>query len=411
MKLTIAAGGAASVAFMWLVACATNEDASAVDAKDASQVPALDAGADGDGAEVDASDGGLPCTPERLCPSGTLFDTSAPGGGLDLRVRIHSIRGRSASDVWAVGAAGTAAHFDGTAWSRTETGAAESLSAIWLRASGELAVASFSSMYSKGIDFMLPDGGAATTSSWTRVSALMVSPDVFPGMLTSAWAPPEAEWLWGTNLNSDTTTYSSIPDDSLPHYNGMWRARVFAVSGVDAHALEVSAVFAPGTCQYTGCMRMLGIHGSSADDLWAVGTRGALFHITGAQGETPTPTAFDSQTLATLEGVWVGSPTDAWAVGGQGTIRHYTGGAFSWDVVDGVPTTEDLHAVWGTSPSDVWAVGDGATVLHYDGASWSRLEVVGLELRRPDLFTVWSPAPGHVWIGGDGVILSLGGQP
>jgi hypothetical protein len=142
-----------------------------------------------------------------------------------------------------------------------------------------------------------------------------------------------------------------------------------------------------------------------------VGVRGAAFHVTGAQSETPTITAFDSQTWAALEGVWAASATDVWAVGGAGTIRHYTGDAVSLDVVDDVPTTEDLHGVWGSSSSDVWAVGDAATVLHYDGATWSRVEIRGLGERKPSLFTVWSPAPGHVWVGGEGVILSLGGKP
>jgi len=160
-----------------------------------------------------------------------------------------------------------------------------------------------------------------------------------------------------------------------------------------------------------GCGVMQSIHGSSPDELWAVGRRGATFHVTGAQSETPTITAFDSRTVAELDGVWAASPTDAWAVGGAGTIRHYTGGAVSWDVVDDVPTDEDLHAVWGTSSADVWAVGDGPTVLHYDGATWSRVEVAGLGQRRPNLFSVWTASPGHVWIGGDGVILSLGGKP
>jgi len=398
----VVALGALAVGTFFFLACASDEDLSLAAPDNESRVPGLDGGADADATPTEAGHEDEPCVPDALCPFGP-FDPSTPGGALDLRTRIQVIRGRSATDVWAIGAHGAVAHFDGTSWSRSETGALESFQAIWLRDASELAVASGDVMYSRDAGLDGPDGGVPSPGGWLRTIPPTIAPElsgfVFRRIVTSAWASPSAEWLWGTTLLADPTAAGA--DD-----NGLWRARI----APEARTLELAPALPPGTCALIGCSQMLGIHGSSADDLWAVGVRGAAVHVTDAQSETATAVAFDSQTWAALEGVWAASATDVWAVGGAGTIRHYTGGPVSLDVVDGVPTTEDLHGVWGTSSSDVWAVGSAATVLHYDGAAWSRVEIRGLGQRVPNLFTVWSPAPGHVWIGGEGVILSLGGK-
>jgi len=396
------AGLAALTTAAWLAACASDEDATFEPRNDDTRVPDVDGGADaeadGDAARITEE----PCLPETLCPLGP-FEPGTTGGALDLRTRIHRIIGRSANDVWAVGAAGAIAHFDGTKWSRTESGAIESFTALWLRSQGELALAKMAVVYARNAGVDGVDGGAPSAAGWLRTSPVVPSSltaGVATGAVTSAWAPSDAAWLWGTTVVPEVP---SVPTTQ----NGLWRAKITP----ETRTLELAPVLPAGACRLMGCLQLLDIHGSSADDLWAVGVRGATFHITDAQSETPSIIGFDSQTWAGLDGVWAATANDAWAVGGNGTIRHYTGGAFAWDVVDGVPTTEDLHAVWGSSSSDIWAVGDAATVLHYDGKAWSRMEVRGLGMRRPDLYTVWSPAPGRVWIGGDGVILSLGGKP
>lgn len=399
---SVAAVGALSVLFAaaWLVACASDEETSPASPDTDTPLPGADGGGpDGDGAARDGAQA-EPCLPDALCPNGP-FDPSIPGGPLDLRTRVNAIRGRGASDVWAVGARGAIAHFDGTTWSRSESGAAESLTGLWLRDSGEVAVATLTAVFGRNVALDGPDGGAPSPGGWMRTKAPQIPPAMAAStaFATSAWAAPGAEWLWGTTIENTAASGGQTQ-------NGLWRARIVP----ETRSLEIGAVLPPKTCALMGCMQMTGIHGSSADDLWAVGLKGATFHVTGAQSATPSVVAFDSQTWAGLDGVWAASATEAWSAGGAGTLRHYTGGAVSWDVVD-VPATEDLHAVWGTSSSDVWAVGDAACVLHYDGAASSRVKVTGLGDRRPDLFTVWSPGPGHLWIGGDGVILSLGGKP
>lgn len=392
--------GASSVGV--LVACASDETSPPADPEGpGTALPGVDAGLEA--SPEDATAGVDPCVPGTLCPNG-LFDPKRPGGGLDTRTRINVVRGRSPSDVWIAGARGAVAHFDGTSWKKLDTGTVESLNALWLRGSSEIAIASVASVFTRGLD--AEDGGAdaappspPSAGGWTDRGTPVGPPQlsVAGKLLTSSWTAPGAEWLWCTAMET-------LAD---PAVSGLWRLRV----DPSTNGLEIRNAVPRSTCNFLPCKKMMSVHGSSADDLWAVGTTGATFRITNAQGETPSVRAYDSQTWAGLSGVWTASETEAWAVGGAGVIRHYTGQSTSWDVVANVPTTEDLTAVWGSSASDVWAVGMRGVVLHYDGKGWSLVKVTGLGARTPDLHAVWTPEPGHVWIGGEGVLLSLGGEP
>jgi len=331
------------------------------------------------------------CQTDVLCPSGP-FEAGTAGGPLDVRTQINVIRGRSATDVWAAGALGALAHFDGTSWSRSETGTAESMRAVWLRDSDEVAFGRPESLFTRGID--VPDAGASA-GGWTHQEPALANEYKTlraRTMFESAWGAPGAEWLWlGTRFQ--TGALSPI---------GLWRLRRSPAGQFELAVGVRSAVLNE---------QITSIHGSSPDVLWAVGLEGVTVRVSGAQGDAPTVEVFNSQTWNALSGVWAASATDAWAVGSAGTIRHYEGDASTWSVVADVPTTANLNAVWGSSPTDVWAVGDGAVVLHFDGARWSRVKIAGLGPRRPSLHTVWMPGPGHVWIGGHGIVLSLGGNP
>ncbi|MBN9167298.1 MAG: hypothetical protein BGO98_14070 [Myxococcales bacterium 68-20] len=336
------------------------------------------------------------CSSDVLCPNSPFDSNNAGDGGLSILTQINVIRGRSASDVWAAGAVGSLAHFDGTSWAPSDSGTKESLKALWLRDSSEVTFGSPDNVYIRGP--AVEDAGAPSVGDWNAHAPSSMPWEYSPGTTTfvSAWAGPGAEWLW-------CATTAVYPGTGT---SGLWRLRL-PPSGLP----EIGNVVPDGVCTHLPCGQMLSIHGASVNALWAVGMTGATIRITGADGDTPTMKAFDSQTWNALHGVWSVSETEAWSVGARGTIRHYTGDPVRWDVVTNAPTDVDLHAVWGSSPSDVWAVGDEAVVLHYDGATWSRVKIAGLNARRPKLTTVWMPAPGHVWIGGVGVILSLGGKP
>lgn len=393
LRVVLAAIAACSASMAALAACASDETMPFTEPDAAaSVVPAPDAGLDVSLDDADTD----PCTPDALCPNGP-FDPNTPGGGLDLGTRITVIRGRSASDVWAAGARGAVVHFDGTSWTGSDTGTQETMNGLWLRESEEVALSSLASVYSRGLE---AQDAAPSAGGWAHEHPPGPSQLSRPRQLGSCWTATSAEWLWCASVETE-------PYNAADHVNGLWRIHV----APSTRTLAIENAVPLGTCDVLPCRYMTSVHGASADDLWAVGFTGAAVHVSGAQSATPSITAFDSHTLAGLNGVWAASGTEAWAVGGAGTVCHYEDKPPSWSVVSGVPATETLRAVWGTSSADVWAVGDGAVVLHFDGKSWSRVKVAGLGARRPNLFAVWTPAPGHVWVGGEGVLLSLGGKP
>lgn len=343
------------------------------------------------------------CSADTLCPNG-LFDSNPHGSGYDPRVTVNLIRGRSPTDVWAVGSTGSIARFDGTSWTRLDLGKNETVRGLWLRDSDEVALVSWWSTYLRGV--AVPDAGAVPSANgWTFTRPLLspalpelVRLNLIDAVFTYAWSGPGSSSLWCTS--------AAKPNDGLNGFTGLWRIRQLPSNELELHAAVPGPV-----CRDNGCMQMKSVHGASADDLWAVGEVGTAVRILDADGDTPSVKPANTQTSNALNGVWVASTSDAWAVGANGTIRHYTGDPVLWDVVSDVPTQGVLRAVWGSSSTDIWAVGDAGVVLHYDGKSWSRVKIAGLGTRRPNLTTVWVPAPGHVWVGGHGVILSLGGKP
>lgn len=73
------------------------------------------------------------------------------------------------------------------------------------------------------------------------------------------------------------------------------------------------------------------MHGTSSNDVWAVGEKGLALHWDGSSW-TPRPTG----TAANLYGVWAAAPDDVWLVGGSPTsagptdmLLHYDGVAFA----------------------------------------------------------------------------------
>lgn len=380
-----------------VVACATADERTAT-APNGNVLPGVDASVDGDAADSGAelTDAGPdPCMPNTFCPL-PLFGLS--DDLLPHNARIAVVRGRSASDVWAIGALGALAHFDGNRWTRQHVNPAYSLSGLWLRSDGILATSTPRIAFALDLQLEHYAPPATTADGWFRIAEPTGS--LTTDRFTSMWTLPGAEWLWGTLLTVPTDAADNSFYDLM---SGLWRAHV-----VDGR-LELGAVLSSGECKIYRCQSMRGVHGASSDDLWAVGSSGAILHVTDAQSESPAYVPFNSRRLVDLFGVWAGASDDAWAVGASGTLLHYHDGV--WEGVEQSFTNEHLYNVWGTSKDDVWAVGAKATVLHYDGVEWRPFPITALDGATPDLVTVWAADRGHVWIGGDNVLLALGGEP
>jgi hypothetical protein len=133
---------------------------------------------------------------------------------------------------------------------------------------------------------------------------------------------------------------------------------------------------------------LLGVWGSSASDVWAVGQSGQIRHWQGARWTT-----VESETAAELQSVHGTGPRDVWAVGEWGTIVHWDGG--SWTPIRSGTTTQ-LVDVWMSGPKDGWVVGRDGVILRWNGAEWQQVQ----SGTTSSLLRVWGTGPHDVWAAG-----------
>lgn len=386
------------------VACATEGEPSAAHPDASSTIaPVADASVDAMD-DVDTSGGCVSdcefypneCTPDALCHGG-VFEPSNASSGLDLRTHVNVITGRAPNDIWLAGTVGALAHFDGNAWTASPMDMQESLNGVWLLEGAEVAFGDPNRLYTRGLDA----GADASVSAggWELFGAAVLPPswDALGAgnkQVQAAWAYPGGRSLW-----IGVTTYTQD--------GGLWRMRHSTENGTfDVTPMSPLAQYWP-----VPVGEVYGIHGPSADEIWAVGPSGAAFRLLDADSDNPTLSGFNTLTANALFGVWAAASNDVWAVGATGTVRRYRGDPRFWEIYDGIPTTVHLRAIAGSSPNDIWVTGDDATAFHFDGATWTRLKIAGLGARRPRLDRIWISAPGKVWIAGQGVLVSPGGKP
>lgn len=378
MALFALATAVTAITTAHLVGCSTGEADPDAIVQDAGPVLSVDAEAGADGA-ADAAEAG-PCTDCEFypaeCGDGRFCTVSAP---LKTGARLRSIAGTSASSVWAVGTKGTVLHFDGASWQEAGVGVLDTFSSVVALSPDEAWTAStFRSVY---VHMPAGDGGA---EGWQPLSTAEV----------------EGGWVF----------YQGVVAGSYPAGGPAW----FAVQDSRTTVALTRAVRTEDGIETTRIASVpvlssvLAIHAVSKDEVWAVGGVGRAIRVSDATGDAPTLQSFNTQTLATLHGVWASAPDDVWAVGSEGTVRRYRGSGVLFDSAPEVPVNVTLRAITGTAPDDVWAVGDGAVVVHFDGVKWTRIAVAGLGTLRPDLYAVFSAERGRVWVAGDGVLLSLG---
>ena len=143
-----------------------------------------------------------------------------------------------------------------------------------------------------------------------------------------------------------------------------------------------------------------GLWGSSDENLYAVGSSGAIWRFDGTGW-----TAMESGTDQRLHSVWGATDgVNVYAVGYDGTILHFNGA--TWSAL-GSGTTENLFGIWGSEANEFYIVGSKGTVLRIDGLSWSLMTSGTTQ----DLSDVWGSAPDRIFAVGDaGTILFYDGQ-
>lgn len=151
---------------------------------------------------------------------------------------------------------------------------------------------------------------------------------------------------------------------------------------------------------------LLSVWGSSASDVWVVGSDA---------GDGPIVLHFDGTEWRQLdtgaEGAlwWVSGDGrgSIWMAGDAGLVLRYDIGADTFERME-TPSDAQVFGIYPVGLDEVWAVGgDGATgagvAWRYDGATWSVVDDVPADAAAEGaFFKVWSPGPDEVWIVGLG---------
>lgn len=242
-----------------------------------------------------------------------------------------------------------------------------------------------------------------------------------------------------------TDSYPNLPDVDM--YTGVhvlsqtdgWA--VGGISGVKGVAIHWNGT--TWTPYDLGTQRLVAVHARSANDVWAVGMGGVIYHFTGSTWQ-----AVASPTVEMLVDVTFDEGGVGWITGRNGAILKFANGTWSlfddlrtdkfdfksvdftsghgWMVgfhlsvglggqileyEDGLwlavtpPTDNRLNDLAVVSDNDAWAVGapdaSGGTILHWDGRHWQRWYQTDLPIPAVELTTVDMATSTNGWIAGD----------
>jgi hypothetical protein len=295
---------------------------------------------------------------------------------------LGSVWGSSRSNVFAAGNSGAIVHFDGTSWTKMESGTTENVLGVWGTGPNDVwAVSQFGTI--------LHYNG-------------------------SIWAPVhehegELRGVWGASSND---VYVVGLSGVLLHYDGVSWSSLTVTS---AHLSAIS--------------------GRSGGDVYVVGRRseseGAMFHFDGTSwtdisavitGSGPPPLNdvlagsagrvfvsrgdldirvhwFDgaswhasTQEQPTLRSVWAHSRDYAIAAGDDGEILRWNG--TTWEPMASGAGVE-LHAAYGFAENDVFVGARDGSIRHFDGTEWK-------EMFSPASYIndMWGSAPDDVYAAG-----------
>ncbi len=310
-------------------------------------------------------------------------------------IQFWGVIGDGADDVIVLGEPSTWLHYDGASWSEHEVSIGEGFREVAATSTSDVFIAG------PGPTALHYDGTVLhpITLPTSYATAIGATPDgaVFVGgadrlvyradaLWLRSWVE-EGDHLWavggtspadllavgwyGTALHYDGRGWSTIERAGNEYLLDVWGDLVVGFTSGTGGVIERwdGATLIP---ESIGGASLRGVHGSGANDVWAVGVSGTIRHFDGT-----TWSAVSSSTGANLEEVWASSPTDAYAVGSGGAVVHWNG--TSWSSVS-LGTTVSFADVWGTAANDVWVIGGqgGSAVYHWDGTSWTQRPVPGL---------------------------------
>lgn len=300
----------------------------------------------------------------------------------------------SETDVWAVGAAGTIAHYGGS-WSTETSPTSQELRAVWAAPGGQaFAVGgggvilrrssnTWTAMKSPTTETLYGVWGSAANAVWAvgnnglilryDGASWTIAHNRMAGTLRGVWGSGKSDvWAVGSGKEPDgdyaalllhwdgtrwTESYVCNPEGTR-FASGGWVATLTDVFGVGG------SIYAAGQCQ----------SGASFIPYGYVAQKdgGGAWHDTPGFGF-----GLPEGKFRPLQTIWGSSTSDVWAasasemVGGASsppTMLHWNGS--SW-TASTQAITVGIADLGGTCASDIWAVGKGGKRLHYDGTSWT----------------------------------------
>lgn len=289
---------------------------------------------------------------------------------------LHSIWGRSQSDVYAAGENGTILHFDGAGWSlANSTNASITYTGVWMDQANVMVVGS--------------DGYALryTNGTWNQTSTL------YSANFTGVWGVPEPGLfqVFATGYSDNGSTVYTYDGGSWYANQTLnastWLEDIWGFNGGDVRAVTnaTDPTASPPIKHYDGStwsndtvplsldVMLRGIWGYTlpqgyyaVGDYWDNGTSQSYGLLLNTNSTIWSQSAIPQ--TSPLNAVWATSANDAWAVGYNGTVVHYNG---TYGAVTQL-TNSSFYDVWGynsTSAYYVFAVGDNGTIWQYIGGA------------------------------------------
>lgn len=183
-----------------------------------------------------------------------------------------------------------------------------------------------------------------------------------------------------TGTGTWVRSFASVPFDALC----VWGTGTGAWMGATERIFRWDGSF--GNPELFGTTPAHAIWGTSITDVW-IFTETAFHHWNGAQwSSTPTPLSPGK----TVQAAWGAASNDLWAVGTQGAILHWDG--TSWTESPQLVLGE-LIAISGTSATHIEAI-TASQLLHFDGVSWA----LGSAPAPTGLTGIWFDSSGIRWL-------------
>jgi photosystem II stability/assembly factor-like uncharacterized protein len=358
----------------------------------------------------------------------TWTDEGTPGAQ---NVLLRGVFAADASNIWVVGNGGRTIKGDGTSWANQTPGTTNDLHAIWgtsasnLIAVGEAGTVRISTNGNtwaagpvSGLTTLLRGvRGTGTNSIWItgddgeirfyNGSGPFVAQDSDLAVNVNSIFAVNTNKVVAVGGNRGRTVFNGTAwtgaTSGFPtnNYNAVWASdddSVWFVGNNGRASRWDGSTFTAGPNTGVGGNALNDVWGWDNEQVWAVGNGGAITKWNGTEWGPQV-----SGTTQTLNGVYGSSPSDVWAVGDGGTILRFDGTSWSARVS---PTTRNINAVWAASPTAAWAVAEGGVILRWNGTSWSS-QASGTTR---DLNDLQGAASNAIWaVGASGTILRYNG--